>query len=86
MTTRPLHSTKSEGTPENGLSARAYRLVWACLSVMLVLSGIVLVLFGISWWAAITVVLLLCCPAAMAVGIYMSFRPQRRPSILSKER
>jgi hypothetical protein len=44
---------------------------------MLILSGAVLLFFGVSWWTALVVVLLLSCPASMAVAIYMGFGPQR---------
>lgn len=59
--------------------AKLYQSAWACLPVMLVLSGLVLLLFGASWWTALVVVLLLACPAAMAVAIYLGFRPFPRP-------
>lgn len=55
--------------------SQPYRLVWLCLVVMLVLSGLVLLLFGVSWWTALVIVLLLACPAAMGTAIYLGFQP-----------
>jgi hypothetical protein len=46
--------------------------------VALVLSGVVLLLFGAFWWTALVVVLALACPAAMAVAIYFGFHPAPR--------
>jgi ABC-type uncharacterized transport system permease subunit len=37
---------------------------------MLVLSGFLMLLFGVSWWTALIVVLLLACPAAIGAAIY----------------
>jgi hypothetical protein len=42
---------------------------------MLALSGVVLLLFGFSWWTALVVALLLACPASIAVAIYFGLRP-----------
>lgn len=75
---KPSPSSGSESTEGNEVPLEAYRLVWACLPVMLVLSGLVLVFFGVSWGTALAVVLLLSCPASMALAIYMGFRPPRR--------
>jgi hypothetical protein len=44
---------------------------------MLALSGAVLLLFGFSWWTALVVVLLLACPAAIAVAVHVGFRLAR---------
>ena len=78
MSRRSLPFPGSERTPPgNRLPLGSYRLVWACLPLMLILSGAVLLFFGVSWWTALVVVLLLSCPASMAVAIYMGFRPQR---------
>ena len=73
MSTHPLqHSgTRSRAGP--------YRLAWACLPVMLALGGLVLVLFGLSWWTLLTAILLLGCPAAMAAAIYLSLQPLSGP-------
>jgi hypothetical protein len=50
-------------------------MAWAYLPVMLALSGAVLLLLGFSWWTALIVVLLLACPAAIAVATHVGFRP-----------
>lgn len=76
MSTRPLLSPGSDPTQANISPLRSYRLVWACLPVMLIMSGAVLFLFGLAWWTAVTVVLLLACPASMATAIYMGFSRQ----------
>lgn len=76
MNTKQLRSHADTGSgPEAGKPPAPYRLAWACLPVMLVLSGAVLLLFGISWWTALTVVLLLACPAAMATATYVGLQP-----------
>jgi membrane protein implicated in regulation of membrane protease activity len=75
MSTKPLHSSSREHTPRSDLGAGPYRPVWACLPLMLALSGAVMLLFGLSWWTALVVVLLLACPASMAVAIYVGLRP-----------
>lgn len=77
MSTRPHPSPRSERNPKSGLPVGSYRLVWACLPLMLILSGTVLLLFGVSWWTALAVVLLLACPASIAIAIYMGFRPRQ---------
>ncbi|RWJ75440.1 MAG: hypothetical protein EOR35_29450 [Mesorhizobium sp.] len=76
MNTKPLQSSTDAGHgPDAGRAPGPYRLAWACLPVMLALSGAVLILFGVSWWTALTVVLLLACPAAMATAAYIGFQP-----------
>jgi hypothetical protein len=50
-------------------------MVWACLPVMLALSAAILLLLGVSWWTVLIAILLLACPASMAVAIYMSEHP-----------
>jgi hypothetical protein len=78
MSTIPLRSPDPQRSQEDGSQAGPYRLVWACLPVALVLSGVVLLLFGAFWWTALVVVLALACPAAMAVAIYFGFHPAPR--------
>jgi cytochrome c oxidase subunit IV len=73
MSTRPLLSPGSDPTRGNISPLRSYRLVWACLPVMLIMSGVVLFLFGLACWTAVIIVLLLACPASIAVAIYMGF-------------
>jgi len=76
MNARPLQSSTNPGKErEAERPTGLYRLVWACLPVMLALSGVVLLLFGISWWTALVVVLLLACPVSMAVALYVGLRP-----------
>lgn len=76
MNARPLQSSTNVGRErEPEKPTWPYRLVWACLPVTLVLSGVVLLLFGVSWWTAFVVVLLLGCPASMAVALYLGLRP-----------
>ncbi|WP_440657709.1 hypothetical protein [Ensifer adhaerens] len=80
MSTNPLqHSPESR--PASGTRPRTglYRLAWACLPVMLALGGVVLVLFGVSWWTLLTLVLLLACPAVMATVTYLSLQPLPTP-------
>lgn len=76
MSARSLHKStddpKIRPEVENSLP---YYLVWACLPVMLVLSGLVLLLFGFSWWTALVVVLLLACPAVIAATVYFGSHP-----------
>jgi hypothetical protein len=60
---------------ENRKQSGVGRMAWAYLPVMLALSGVVLVLFGFSWWTALLVVLLLACPAAIAVAVRVGSRP-----------
>ena len=52
-----------------------YRLAWACLPVMLALSAATLLVFGASWWTVLIVLLLLACPASIAMAIYVSEHP-----------
>ncbi len=80
MRERPLHSSPSSGqTPKLETQSGPYRPFWVCLPIMLVLSVFVLLLFGVSWWTALIVVLLLACPAAMGVAIYSGlFRDRAR--------
>ena len=76
MSTRPLQGSPNPGVePEPRKQTGAYRMAWAWLPVALVLSGAVLLLFGVSWWTALVVVLLLACPAAIATAAYIGFRP-----------
>lgn len=76
MNTKPLQSSADSGHEhEAGKPSAQYRLAWACLPVMLALSGAVLLLFGVSWWTALTVVLLLACPASMATAVYFGMQP-----------
>jgi len=76
MSTRPLQGSPDPGLEsEGGKQAGANRMAWAYLPVMLALSGALLLLFGFSWWTALVVVLLLACPAAIAVAIHVGFRP-----------
>ena len=76
MTHAPLRGSPGEHLELNGARQPApYRLVWACLPVMLALSAAVLLFFGVSLWTVIIVVLLLACPASMATAIYINQRP-----------
>ena len=75
MSTKPLQRPANDEPQPGAGPPTPYRLAWACLPVMLVLSGAVLLLFGVSWWTALTVVLLLACPAAMATAAYVGFQP-----------
>jgi hypothetical protein len=76
MDTRLLQGSPDPGLePDGGKPSGATRMAWAYLPVMLALSGAVLLLFGFSWWTALVVVLLLACPAAIAVAIHVGFRP-----------
>lgn len=56
--------------PKSDKQSAAYRATWLCLPVMLALSAAILMLFGVSWWTALIVVLLLACPAAAGTAIY----------------
>ncbi|RUW76600.1 hypothetical protein [Mesorhizobium sp. M4B.F.Ca.ET.049.02.1.2] len=86
MNTKPLQNSPDLGhEPEAGKQPPvSYRLAWACLPVMLALSGAVLLLFGVSWWTALIVVLLLACPAAIALATYAGFQP--RPGASGRRR
>ena len=76
MTAQLLKSSPGPAPePNGGGQPRASRLAWACLPLMLALSAGVLLLLGVSWWTALVVVLLLACPAAMAVATHVGFRP-----------
>lgn len=80
MSTEPLqHAPESRPASRSRSSAGPYRLAWACLPLMLALSGLVLVLFGVSWWTLLTLVLLLACPAVMATVTYLSLQPLPTP-------
>jgi len=80
MSTEPVqHSPDSRPASETRPRAGPYRLAWACLPVMLTLGGLVLILFGVSWWTALTVVLLLACPAVMVTVTYLSLQPLPPP-------
>ncbi|WP_156665860.1 hypothetical protein [Rhizobium bangladeshense] len=80
MSTQPLqHTPKSGPVSEAGPRAGRHRLPWACLPVMLALGGLVLVLFGVSWWTLLTAILLLACPAVIVAGTYLSFQPLPQP-------
>ncbi len=48
------------------------QLFLAYLPLALVLSGVIMFLFGVSWWTTLIVILLLACPAAIAVALYSS--------------
>ena len=87
MRARLSQSSLSSGErPQLEEQSRPYRPFWICLPVMLVLSGLVLLLFGASWWTAFIVVLLLACPAAMGVAIYSGFSQDWHKQISSPER
>lgn len=75
MSARSLHSSPDREPAREVPSTMSYYLAWACLPVMLVLSGLLLLLFGLTWWTALVVVLLLTCPAVIAVTIYFGFHP-----------
>lgn len=76
MNPRPLQGSPSPGIePERSEQSGTYRMAWAWLPLALVLSGAVLLLFGVSCWTALVVVLLLACPAAIATATYIGFRP-----------
>ena len=76
MGAKPLQSSPNPGLePERQKQTRSYRMAWTWLPLTLVLSGAVLLLFGVSWWTALVVVLLLACPAAIATATYIGFRP-----------
>lgn len=75
MSAKLHHGSPDPGPKPEAPSTMPYNLAWACLPVMLVLSGLVLLLFGFSWWTALVVVLLLACPAVIAVAIYFGFHP-----------
>ena len=76
MNARPLQGSPGPGVePEPRRQTEAYRMAWVWLPLALVLSGAVLLLFGVSWWTALVVVLLLACPAAIATATYIGFRP-----------
>lgn len=75
---RPLASSGPERTSGNEVPRGSYRWVWACLPLMLILSGAVLLLFGVSWGTAFVVILLLSCPASMALATYLGFSPSAR--------
>jgi len=79
MATKSLQRSPNAGLAP-GLESKPYRMVWMCLPVMLALSGAVLLVFGVSWWTALVVVVLLACPAAMATAIYFGFQPLPRAS------
>lgn len=66
----PQDSLRSGHPQEDKKDTAGYRPFWLCLPVMLALSAIVLLLFGVSWWTALIVILLLACPAATGVAIY----------------
>lgn len=80
MSTEPFQRSP-EPRPASKMRSRAgpYRLAWACLPLMLTLGGLVLILFGVSLWTALTVILLLACPAVMATVTYLSLQPLPRP-------
>lgn len=71
MSTRPSQGSAGLGeTPKFEQQPRSYGPFRLCLPVMLVLSGFLMLLFGVSWWTALIVVLLLACPAAIGAAIY----------------
>ena len=76
MSPRPVQGSPNPGVePEPEKQTGSYRMAWAWLPRMLVLSGGVLLMFGVSCWTALVVVLLLACPAAIATAAYIGFRP-----------
>ncbi|MCA1409255.1 hypothetical protein I6F26_33955 [Ensifer sp. IC3342] len=80
MSTQSLQHTPTSTHPAATRSrAGLYRMAWACLPVMLALGGLILVLFGVSWWTLLTAILLLGCPAAMATVTYLSLQPLPQP-------
>ena len=79
------NSSTPEPAPEGSNGTISYRLAWMYLPVMLVLSFVVVFMFGASWWTALVVVLLLACPAAIAIAIYLGFRPLPRGSGLNRD-
>ena len=86
MMTQPLQdSSTREPVSKDGNRAWPYRLAWMYLPAMLVLSFAVVILFGATWWTALIVVLLLACPAAIAIAIYLGFRPYPIVSRLNRE-
>lgn len=71
--------------PEAGASVgRRTRLVWACLPAVPILSAAVLLLLGASWQWTLLVLLLVACPAAVALAVYLGF--QGFPSAASGSR
>ena len=75
MSPRPQSPSPPEGVQKQGKPVGSYRLAWASLPAMLVLSFLVLLLFGVSWWTALVVALLLACPAVIAIAAYLGQRP-----------
>jgi cytochrome c oxidase subunit IV len=75
MSAKPLQASTNPGLePKREKSIGLYRLVWICLPVMLALSALIVSLFGVSWWTALVVFLLLACPAAIAITIRVGRR------------
>jgi hypothetical protein len=74
MITQLLKSSQGPTPEPNGDGqTRPSRLAWALLPVMLLLSGAVLLLFGVSWWTTILVIVFVACPAATAVAMRICF-------------
>ena len=63
--------------------ALATRLLWICGAVGVLATATILLLFGISIWTAIGIVLLLACPAVVAWVLVVE-RKQRPPTPRSK--
>lgn len=71
MNTRPDgKSSDPRFEPNSDRQSAAHRAAWLCLPVMLALSAAVLMLFGVSWWTALIVIVLLACPAAAGTAMY----------------
>jgi membrane protein implicated in regulation of membrane protease activity len=72
MTTESPFSSPDPGRNIQTHKSMRSQLFLAYLPLALVLSGVIMFLFGLSWWTTLIVILLLACPAAIAVALYSS--------------
>jgi hypothetical protein len=59
------------------------RWLWLCPAVSIALAALLLMWFGLTWWTALLVALLLVCPATLLWGAFMlaldAWRAKHRP-------
>ncbi|GBG14784.1 membrane protein [Novimethylophilus kurashikiensis] len=64
----PEYQTYMERVPRF-LPSRINRWTWLCPALGVVMAGVVLKLWGLSWWSAILVALMLVCPITIIWGL-----------------
>ncbi len=83
MTRPEAHSSLRQDTgPDEKATAWLSRFIWLCPFLAIVLATGVLLAFGLSFFTAVIVALLLVCPALLVWG---AFTVRRRPNETSRK-